>query len=460
MTLSDSAVARVVGELTGIIGSRHVITQPDERATYEVDWTGRFRGSTSAVVRPGTAAEVAAVIEVCRREHLALVPQGGNTGLVGGGVPLAGEIVLSLRRMSQVGEVDAVARQVTAGAGATVAAVQHAASAAGLRYAVDLAARDSATVGGTIGTNAGGLNVIRYGGTRQQVVGLAAVLGTGACIEHMQGLVKDNTGYHLPSLLCGSEGTLGIVTAARLQLVTRHDAQVVALIGFRDIADAVSAVATWRSALDSLESAELFLDSGLRLVCDAFGLPPPFDRSWPAYVLVEVAAVHDPTDDLAAAVASVTSVGDVAVASDGARRDALWRYREDHTLAINTLGPPHKLDVTVPLGELAGFVVDAPRIVSDVAPDARTWLFGHVGDGNLHVNITGVAPDDERVDDAVLSHVASLGGSISAEHGIGTAKRRWLHLNRTAAELATMREIKRALDPDDVLNPNAILPPE
>jgi FAD/FMN-containing dehydrogenase len=460
MTRRNAAVALALRDLVEIVGPRHVITQADERAAYEVDWTGRFRGEAPAVVRPADADEVAAVIDVCRHHGLALVPQGGNTGLVGGGVPLEGELVLSLRRLDLVGSVDTVARQVTAGAGASIAAVQHAAAAAGLRYAVDFGARESATVGGTVGTNAGGLNVIRYGGTREQVVGVAAVLGTGAGVEHMRGLVKDNTGYHLPSLLCGSEGTLGVVTAARLQLVTRHDERVVALIGFSDVADAVAAVATWRSALDSLESAELFLDSGLRLVCDAFALAPPFDRTWPAYVLVEVAAVHDPTEDLAAAVGSVTSIGDVAVAADAARRDALWRYREDHTLAINTLGPPHKLDVTVPLDLLAAFVVDVPKLVAAVAPTARTWLFGHVGDGNLHVNVTGVAPDDERVDDAVLTHVAGLGGSISAEHGIGTAKRRWLHLNRTDAELASMRAIKRALDPDDVLNPNVLFPSE
>jgi FAD/FMN-containing dehydrogenase len=459
VTPADTAPAVAARELVDIVGARHVLTRPDDRAAYEVDWTGRFRGTTAAVVRPADAAEVTAVVDVCRRHGLALVPQGGNTGLVGGSVPLAGEVVLSLRRLDAVGPVDGVARQVTAGAGASIGAVQQAAAATGLRYAVDFGARDSATVGGTIGTNAGGLNVIRYGGTREQVVGVGAVLGNGACIEHLQGLVKDNTGYHLPSLLCGSEGTLGIVTAARLRLVTRHDDRVVALIGFTDVADAVAAVATWRSALDSLESAELCLDSGLRLVCDAFGLPPPFPRAWPAYVLVEVAAVHDPTEDLAAAVGSVTNIGDVAVAADAARRHTLWRYREDHTLAINTLGPPHKLDVTVPLDVLAAFVLEVPELVAGVAPDARTWLFGHVGDGNLHVNVTGVAPDDERVDDAVLTHVASLGGSISAEHGIGTAKRRWLHLNRSDAELASMRAIKRALDPDNVLNPNVLLPP-
>lgn len=458
MVRAGTAMTAALRELTDVVGPHHLITEADERSSYEIDWTGRFHGHTPAVVRPADAAETAAVVDVCRGHGLAIVPQGGNTGLVGGSVPLAGEIVLSLRRIDEVGPVDRAARQVTAGAGATIAAVHRAAQSAGLRYAVDLAARDTATVGGTVGTNAGGLNVIRYGGTREQVIGIAAVLGTGARIEHLQGLVKDNTGYHLPSVLCGSEGTLGVVTAARLQLVTRHDERVVALVGFHNVAHAVAAVATWRSALDCLEAAELFLDGGLRLVCDAFGLAPPFDRAWPVYVLVEVAAVHDPTDDLAGAVASASDVGDVAVAGDPARREALWRYREDHTLAINTLGPPHKLDVTVPLDVLGEFVVDVPRIVAAAVPEARTWLFGHVGDGNLHVNVTGVAPDDERVDDAVLTHVASLGGSISAEHGIGTAKRRWLHLNRSEAELASMRAIKRALDPGGVLNPNALFP--
>ena len=399
------------------------------------------------------------MLAVCRRHGVAVVAQGGNTGLVGGSVPLGGEVVVSLRRLDTVGPVDGVARQVTAGAGATVAAVQAAAADAGLRYAVDFAARDTATIGGTVATNAGGVNLLRYGGTREQVIGVEAVLGTGAHVRQLGGLVKDNTGYHLASLLCGSEGTLGIVTAARLRLVTRHDQRVVALVAFETVADAVGAVATWRSALDSLEAAELFLDDGLALVCETFALAPPFTRPWPVYVLVEVAAHADPTDELAAAVAAVDHVGDVAVAADTTGRRALWRYREDHSLAINTLGPPHKLDVTVPLGALADFVDDVAARVAAVAPEATTWLFGHLGDGNIHVNVTGPPPDDERVDEAVLAHVAELGGSISAEHGIGTAKARWIHLTRSADELAAMAAIKHALDPDGILNPNAVLPP-
>jgi FAD/FMN-containing dehydrogenase len=444
--------------LVEIVGSANVLTADDERAPYEVDWTGRFRGRTPAVVRPGGTSEVAAVLDACRRAAVALVPQGGNTGLVGGSVPLGGEVVLSLRRLASVEPVDVVARQVTAGAGATVAAVEAAAAAANLHYAVDLAARDSATIGGTVGTNAGGLHVVRYGSTRAQLVGLEAVLGTGAHVERLQGLTKDNTGYDFPSLLCGSEGTLGVVTAARLRLVPRYTERVTALVGFTDVADAVRAVSAWHAQLDTLEAVELFLEAGLQLVCGAFDLAPPFARSWPAYILAEAAGHDDPTDELASAVASATNVGDVAVASDAARRAALWRYREDHTTAINTLGPPHKLDVTLPMAAFADFIVDAPGRVASVVPDARTWLFGHVGDGNVHVNITGVAPDDERVDDAVLEHVAELGGSISAEHGIGTAKRRWLHLTRSADEIAAMHAVKRALDPDGVLNPGVLFP--
>ncbi|HEY4377868.1 MAG TPA: FAD-binding oxidoreductase, partial [Acidimicrobiales bacterium] len=242
-------------ELVDIVGRAHVLTGADERSSYETDWTGRFAGQAPAVVRPGSGAEVTALLDVARRRGLVIVPQGGNTGLVGGGVPLRGELVLSLRRLQEVGPVDPVSRQVTAEAGATVAAVQHAAAAAGLRYAVDFAARDSATFGGSIATNAGGLHVLRYGGTREQLVGIEAVLGGGLVVSQLHGLVKDNSGYHLPSLLCGSEGTLGVVTRARVRLVSRHEHRTVALVAFEGVAEAVAAVAAWRSALDSLEAA-------------------------------------------------------------------------------------------------------------------------------------------------------------------------------------------------------------
>lgn len=434
-----------------------MLTDPDLVASYVVDWTGRYRGRSAAVVRPGSLEEVAALVAVCAQGGIALTPQGGNTGLVGGSVPLAGEVVLSLTRLSWLGPVDDVAGQVTVGCGATVGALQRTAAASGWAYGVDLASRDSATLGGTIATNAGGLRVIRYGDTRAQLLGVEAVLGDGSVISHLGGLWKDNTGYDLSRLLCGSEGTLGVVTAARMRLVPPAPERAVALLAFEEVACAVEAAATLRHWVGLLEAVELFLQAGLELVCSEFGLQSPFSKAFSAYVLVEAAAAVDPTDALAEAVASLTGVGDVAIATSSRRRAALWRYREAHTEAIARLGIAHKLDVAVPLGRLGELVRRVPAVVADVTPAGRVWLFGHAADGNLHVNVTGADPADDRLDGAVLELVAELGGSISAEHGIGVAKRHWLALNRSPAEIAAMRAVKAALDPAGILNPNVLL---
>jgi len=446
----------VLDDLRSVVGDAHVLTDAASRAPHEVDWTGRFRGSTPAVVRPGSTAEVAAIVHLCRRERVAIVPQGGNTGMVGGGVPLAGEVVVDLRRLDDIGPVDVAARQVTVGAGVTIEALQHAAAAAGLRYAVDFGSRGTATVGGSIATNAGGINVIRHGSTRQQVVGIEAVLGTGDVISRLSGLEKDNTGYHLPSLLCGSEGTLGIITAARLRLVSTHEHRVTALVGFGSVDDAVGAVAAWRASLDSFDAIEIMLADGVAMVCRAFELASPLAQRWTAVVLVEASAHDDPTVAVAAAIAATPEAGEVAVATDDSQRAALWRLREDHTLAIATIGVPHKFDVTLPISRLGRFMADVPGVVAEVEPAARTWQFGHVGDGNIHVNVTGATGDDDVLDEHVYRFVVACGGCISAEHGIGTAKARWLHLDRSAAEIEAMRALKRALDPDGVLNPNAV----
>jgi FAD/FMN-containing dehydrogenase len=442
--------------LRRIVGDAHVLTDAASRAPHEVDWTGRFRGRTPAVVRPGSTAEVAAIVHLCRRERVAIVPQGGNTGMVGGSVPLADELVVDLRRLNHIGPVDVAARQVTVGAGVTIEALQHAAAAAGLRYAVDFGARGTATVGGSIATNAGGINVIRHGGTRQQVVGIEAVLGTGDVVSRLTGLEKDNTGYHLPSLLCGSEGTLGIITAARLRLVSAHEHRVTALVGFGSVDDAVGAVAAWRASLDSFDAIEIMLADGVAMVCRAFELASPLAQRWTAVVLVEASAHDDPTVAVAAAIAATPEAGEVAVATDDSQRAALWRLREDHTVAIATIGVPHKFDVTLPISRLGRFMADVPGVVAEVEPAAWTWQFGHVGDGNIHVNVTGATGDDDVLDEHVYRFVVACGGCISAEHGIGTAKARWLHLDRSTAEIEAMRALKRALDPDGVLNPNAV----
>ncbi len=450
---------RVLREIRRAVGADHLMMDPDLTASYATDWTGRFTGTPSAVIRPGTVAQVAEVVALCRDAAVALVPQGGNTGLVGGGVPLAGEAVLSLRRLSGISDIDSRAGQLTAGAGTSVSEVQAAARAAGWAYGVDLGSRDSATVGGTVATNAGGLQVLRHGATRAQLTGVEAVLGTGAVVSHLGGLLKDNTGYDLAGLLCGSEGTLGVVTSARLRLVPPNPERVVALLAFSSTADAVDAGFRLRRSLSELQSLELFLRAGLELVCQVTGAPRPFPDPYPVFLLAEVAGPTDPMPAMAAALDSVHAVADVAVATDSTRRAQLWRYREGHTEAINSLGAPHKLDVTLPAPALAAFIDRIPGVVADADPRATTWLFGHAADGNIHVNVTGVAVDDLTVDDRVLTYAAELGGSISAEHGIGTAKRPWLHLNRSEAEIAAFRSIKGALDPAGILNPNVLLPP-
>jgi FAD/FMN-containing dehydrogenase len=450
----------LLSALRNAVGDAHVLTDPDVIAGQVRDWTGRFSGTTPAVVRPGTVDQVAAVLRTCGDAGATVVPQGGNTGLVGGSVPLYGEIVLDVRRLDGLGPVDRRAGQVTAQAGVTIARLHDHAHAAGWNYGVDLSARDTATVGGTVATNAGGIHVLRYGSTRRQLLGVEAVFADGRVMRRLDGLEKDNTGYDLSGLLCGSEGTLAVITAARLKLVPRPTHVVVALLAFDDTEAALDAVGELRRDLDSLRAVELFEQRGLDLVCERLGIARPFPARHLTFVLVEAAARTDPTGELANAIDARSDVADVAVAADDRAARDLWRYREGHTEAINMLGAPHKLDVTLPADQLAAFLVEVRERIASVAPDAAVWLFGHAADGNVHVNVTGVAPDDDRITDAVLQLVARRGGSISAEHGIGTAKRAWLSLVRSPAEIAAYRAIKRALDPNKVLNPNVLLPVE
>jgi FAD/FMN-containing dehydrogenase len=440
------------------VGEADVVTDPDVIGSYVTDWTRRFRGWTPAVVRPGTTAEVAEIVGLARRHRVALVPQGGNTGLVAGGVPLAGEVVLSLSRMRSLGAVDTVAGQVTAGAGVTLAALADHVAGVGLAFGVDIGARDSATVGGMVATNAGGLHVVRYGAMRAQVVGLEAVLGTGHVISRLAGLVKDNTGYDLAQLLCGSEGTLGVVTAARLRLVPPPAHVVAALVGVSSVDAAVRLAGELRRTLPDVRALELMTAPSLRLVAEVLDARPPVAPTAAAYLLVEVGGATDPLEELAAAVEAGDGVIDAAVATGRAERAGLWRWREAHSEAGAHWGVVHKLDVTLPGAELARFCADVVARVEAAYPGARTLLFGHVGDGNVHVNVVGPPADDDAVDDLVLGLVVERGGSISAEHGIGTLKRRWLARDRSPAEVEAMRAVKRALDPDGILNPGALFP--
>lgn len=452
MEHSDSLAARVAG----IVGERHVLTDPDMRAGYERDWTGRYRGTARFVVRPGSTGEVARVVRACAESGAAIVPQGGNTGLVGGGVPRGGEVVVSLARLDQREMVDMTAGEVTVGAGVTLAALQEHALGQGLGFGVDIASRQSATIGGMIATNAGGIRVLRYGPMRAQVVGIEAVRADGTVVRRLPGLSKDNTGYDLPGLLAGSEGTLGLITLARLRLIPRLASRATALLAFGSTDEALRLLPRLR-AVASLEAVEIFFREGLELVVRHTGLPLPFGQDYPTYLLAECAARSDPMPDLVAALDGANFL-DSALAADRQQRDALWAYRERHTEAINAEGVPHKLDVALPLARLPEFAASIRARLAASVPEARPILFGHVADGNLHVNVLGLAPDDDRATDVILRYVAELGGSISAEHGIGVAKTRWLHLTRTPADIETMRAIKHALDPSNVLNPGVIFP--
>ncbi len=435
-----------------IVGGNNVLAE--DLASYGTDWTGRFIGSPSLVVRPGSTSEVSQVMQLCSKHNVAVVPQGGNTGLVGGTLADDGQIILSTSRINWIGSVDAVSQQISVGAGVTVEQVQEAAKQFGLRYAVDFGARGSATIGGTIATNAGGINVLRYGSTRQQLVGVEAVLPNGDVFEHMTGLLKDNTGYDLASLLCGSEGTLGIVTAARLRLVPRRTRRVTVLLGCNSTEEVVEIVQGMRQQFDSLDAAELFYADGANLVAEAFNMAIPFAA--PVYLLVEFSADLDLTSDIERHLAQSNFAGLSAVAQDDLGRARLWRLREEHTAAISTHGVPHKFDVTVAVSDLPNFIVKTRQRIFETNADWSVFIFGHAADGNMHVNVMGPTANDELVDEVVLQVVADFNGSISAEHGIGSAKKKWLSLSRSQTEIDMMKAIKGAIDPQGLMNPNTL----
>ena len=439
--------------LRSALGERSVVTDPGVLAANEVDWTGRFRGRAVALVRPGSAAEVGTALRTCAAAGVAVVPQGGNTGLVAGAVP-HDAMLLSTARLTSIGEVDAVAGEVTAGAGVTLEGVQRAAAEAGLAFGIDLAARGSATVGGMIATDAGGIHAFRYGSMRRQVVGIEAVLADGTVVRQRGGSTAP-AGVDLVSLLSGSEGTLAVITEARLRLVPILPERATALVALDDVAAAAAATAHARARLPELEAVEMVDAACLALVASRAGQPIPFDGSGPA-LLLETASTRPMLDDLSAALQSMPGMRDALVAADGPGRRRLWALREGVTEAISSVGIPHKLDVGLPLGRLAAFMEELEPVVAGVDGDARVFVFGHVALGNLHVNVVGPAPDDERVDDAVLRLVLDHGGSIAAEHGIGRAKARWLGLARSPEELDVQAAIKRALDPGGLLNPGVL----
>lgn len=488
----------LVAALARAVGSDHVLVDDDVRRGYETDWMGRRLGACRAVARPASATEVAAVLTACAAAGASVVPQGGNTGLVGGGVPRGGEVVLSTRRLVGVGPVDRLAAQVAIAAGTTLAAVAEAVAPAGFEVPLDLTARDSATVGGMVATDAGGTRVLRHGSMRANLAGLEAVLADGTVVRRMGGLAKDNAGYHLPGLVCGSEGTLAVVTEVLLRLVPAARTRVTAVVGTASLAASLALVAAVRRALPELDAAEVVFADGVRLTAELLGVTSPLRSAPPCELLLEATSERDDAGALVARLAEVVEAHDpdaeTAIAEDPEARRRLWAVRERHSEVAGLLGEPHKLDVSVPLGELAAFEADVRAALARGLPGCVPVLFGHLGDGGMHVNVAvpggtgrepsgtqpgggggtqpgggtepgggtqpggGDSPGTDDVAAVVFPVVAAHGGSISAEHGVGTDKVRWLSLARTPGEIAAMRRVKDALDPSSVLNPGVVLP--
>ena len=437
-------------DLKRIVGSTHVVTDPDVLAGRSVDHTGRYRGRASALVRPGSAEQVGEVLRVCRDAGAHVTVQGGRTSLVAGTVPEHDDVLLSTERLHALDEVDGIERRVRVGAGATLAAVQRAAGAAALVFGVDLAARDTATVGGMASTNAGGLRTVRYGNMGEQVVGLEVALPDGSLLRRHNRVRRDNTGYDLSALFVGAEGTLGVITALDLRLHPTPSRRVTAICGFAELAALVEAGRTFRE-VDGIAALELIDGRAAALTGEHLGVGSPVEGDW--LLLVELAADHDQTERLADLLDGARMCGEPAVGVDVAAQQRLWQVRESIAEVLGVYGPPLKFDVSLPLSSVDGFAREAVDLIGAHAPEALPVLFGHIGEGNLHLNVLRCPVDRERaLYEPMMELIARSGGNVSSEHGVGTRKRRYLGMSREPADIAAMRTIKAALDPTGYLN--------
>ena len=469
--MSDELNAR----LRAIVGAANVLEAEADMAPFLSDWRGRYHGRARAVVRPRDTAEVAAVVAACAQAGVAMVPQGGNTGLCGGATPLAdgAAVVISLVRLNRIRALDADNDTLTVEAGCTLAAVQEAAQAAGRLFPLSLASEGSCRIGGNLSTNAGGVQVLRYGNTRDLVLGLEVVLPDGRVWEGLRGLRKDNTGYDLKQLFIGAEGTLGIVTAAVLKLFPAIRSRATAWVAVPDPRAAVRLLGMLRAACgDRVSAFEIVGRAALGLVLRHIpGARDPLAGAPAWTVLVELSdpALDAPLDDQLQAVLGEALAqglaGDAAVAASGAQAQALWALREDISEAQRIEGVSIKHDVSVPVSRIPEFLERAGAALAARWPDVRVVAFGHIGDGNLHYNLSKPAADDNaafiartaEVNRLVHDLVCELGGSISAEHGLGQLKREEVLRYKPALEMELMRRVKQAFDPAGLMNPGKVL---
>jgi FAD/FMN-containing dehydrogenase len=450
--------------LIDIVGPDGVLTGDDVRAR-SVSWADHSPCQALAIVRPANTEQVSRVLAACNAARQPVVPMGGLTGLVRGCVAGPGEVALSLERMHNIESVDPIGRTITLEAGVPLQVVQDEAEKHGLLYPVDFGARGSAHIGGSVATNAGGNGVIRYGMTRDSVLGLEAVLADGTVISSMNRMIKNNAAYDLKHLFIGSEGTLGIVTRLVLRLREVPRSTQTALVGCTKFSDVTSLLKHMDASLGgSLSAFEVMWNEFFRLVTT----PPskgtaPLSQDYPYYVLIESSGGDETRDQaqfedsLGVAIESGL-VADAVIATSKAQRDSIWALRDDVEQFFR-MGMPVTFDISLPVGEMEAYVADALARLEKEWPAYRRFVFGHLGDGNLHFIVAGPPSREAKhgIERCVYEPLAARSGSVSAEHGIGLEKQPWLPLSRSPAELALMQQIKRALDPNGILNPGRVL---
>jgi FAD/FMN-containing dehydrogenase len=466
--LAPELMARFVA----IVGDKYAVTEPAEQEPYLVEGRGLYRGRTPLVLRPGSVAEVAAILALANETGTAIVPQGGNTGLVGGQISHDGEVVLSLKRLDRIREVDALSGTMTCEAGVVLAKAQEAAAAAGRLFPLSLGAEGSCTIGGNLSTNAGGTGALAYGVARDLVVGLEVVLADGRVLNGLNKLKKDNTGYDLKNLFVGCEGTLGVITAAVLKLFPAPKTVETAFVG---VPSPQAALALLGLVQENTNRAVTSFELICRLAVDfalrhGHGVRDPLGEPHPWYVLLQVSSAAQ--QDLRTTLEETLEIGmerglvtDAVVADSLEHRRAFWHLRETLPETQKPEGGSIKHDISVPVAAVPDFLRAADAAVEALIPGSRPVPFGHLGDGNIHYNISQpVGADTEAylarwydMNDAVHRVVAKFGGSISAEHGIGVMKRKLLPQVKDPVALDLMRTLKRTLDPNNILNPGKVV---
>ncbi|WP_235830057.1 FAD-binding oxidoreductase [Algihabitans albus] len=472
---APAASERLLKHLTGRLGDQGLVTVPDDMAPYLVDWRGLYKGTARAVVLPRTTEEVAETVRACVAAGVPIVPQGGNTGLVGAATPAsAGEaVVLNLKRLDRVRDLDPEDQTVTVEAGCVLARLQEAAAEAGLLFPLSLGAEGSCQIGGNLSTNAGGIHVLRYGNARDLVLGLEVVLPDGTVWNGLRRLRKDNTGYDLKQLFLGAEGTLGVITAATLKLFPRHGETVTCFAAVADPEAAVRLLSRLKREFgETLNACELVprlgIDLALKYVEGSFD---PLASPYPAYVLAELASARRETglrEGLETTLAEAYEAGDLldaSIATSEAQAQRLWFLREAIVEGQRLHGQQLKHDISVPVSCLPAFLAEAGTRVSALRPDVEIMAFGHLGDGNIHFNLSVpadgaadlTASQAEALTGSVHDVASEFGGSISAEHGIGQLKRAENLRRKPEIEIDLMRRLKSALDPLGLMNPGKVI---